>query len=42
MLATGAPRPFRQQAAGVGQHQAVESGNQSPHSKRAMGTMLFP
>ena len=38
-LATGAPQQSRQQAAGVGHHQAVESGDQSPHSKRAMGAM---
>ena len=38
-LATGAPRQSRQQAAGVGQHQDVESGDQSPHSKRAMGAI---
>jgi hypothetical protein len=39
MLAAGAPRQSRQQAAVVVQRQAVESGDQSPHSKRAMSAM---
>ena len=34
-LVSGVRWQSRQQAAGVGQHQAVESGDESPHSKRA-------
>jgi hypothetical protein len=35
-LVSEAPWQSRQQAAGMGQHQAVESGDESPHSKRAL------
>ena len=38
-LVSGAPWQSRQQAAGVGQYQAVDSGDQSPHSKRALRAM---
>jgi hypothetical protein len=36
---SGAPWQSRQQAAGGGQHQAVENGDESPHSKRAFRPM---
>jgi hypothetical protein len=41
MLACRRLSQSRQQAAGVEQRQAVESGDQSPHSKRAMRQKLF-